>query len=44
MNQRNFPPSDIAQAAFAAWRSPAFGKANPQPMNNPLWECCRNLN
>jgi hypothetical protein len=38
MNQRKLPPSDITQATFAAWRSPAFGNANPQPMNNPLWE------
>ena len=38
MKRRNLPPSDIAQATFATWRSPAFGNANPQPMNNPLWE------
>lgn len=38
MNQRKPPPSDITQATFSAWRSPAFGNANPQPMNNPLWE------
>jgi hypothetical protein len=36
--KRNLDPSDITQATFASWRSPRFGNANPQLMNNPLWE------
>jgi hypothetical protein len=38
MKQGNSAPSNITQATFATWRSPRFGNANPQPMNNSLWE------
>jgi hypothetical protein len=38
MKRHKLSPSDITQATFAEWRSPALGNANPQPMNNPLWE------
>lgn len=28
----------ITPDAFAAWRSPRFGRTNPQRMNNPFWD------
>jgi hypothetical protein len=32
------PPPDVTPEVFSAWRSPRFGDANPQRMDNPLWE------
>jgi hypothetical protein len=30
--------SAITPEVYAAWRAPRFGAANPERMNNPLWE------
>ncbi len=30
--------SAITPEVYAAWRAPRFGMANPERMNNPLWE------
>ncbi len=31
-------PSAVTRKLFRKWRSPRFGLANPDRMNNPLWE------
>ena len=32
------PPAGVTPEVFEAWRSPRDGSANPERMNNPLWE------
>jgi hypothetical protein len=32
------PDSSVTPDLFRAWRSPRFGRANPERMNNPVWE------
>ena len=32
------PPPGVTADLFKAWRSPRYGKANPERMDNPLWE------
>ncbi len=32
------PPPGVTAEVFRAWRSPRFGNANPERMDNPLWE------
>jgi hypothetical protein len=32
------PDASITPDLFKAWRSPRFGQANPECMNNPVWE------
>ena len=32
------PPAAVTREIFHAWRSPRRGSANPERMNNPLWE------
>jgi hypothetical protein len=32
------PDASVTSDLFKAWRSPRFGRANPECMNNPVWE------
>ena len=32
------PDASVTPELFVAWRSPRFGRANPERMNNPVWE------
>jgi hypothetical protein len=32
------PDASVTSKLFKAWRSPRFGRANPERMNNPVWE------
>jgi hypothetical protein len=32
------PDASVTPELFRAWRSPRFGSANPERMNNPVWE------
>jgi hypothetical protein len=32
------PPIGITRELFLEWRSPRFGRSNPERMNNPVWE------
>ncbi len=35
---RRDPPPSVTDALFRAWRSPRFGRSNPERLNNPVWE------
>jgi hypothetical protein len=32
------PDASVTPDLFRAWRSPRFGRANPERLNNPVWE------
>ena len=32
------PDASVTSELFSAWRSPRFGRSNPERMNNPVWE------
>jgi hypothetical protein len=32
------PDASVTPKLFMAWRSPRFGRTNPERMNNPVWE------
>jgi hypothetical protein len=32
------PDASVTPELFKAWRSPRFGRSNPERMNNPVWE------
>jgi hypothetical protein len=32
------PDASVTRELFNAWRSPRFGRSNPERMNNPVWE------
>jgi hypothetical protein len=32
------PDPSVTDEAFREWRSPRFGRSNPERLNNPLWE------
>jgi len=32
------PPHAVTAELFRAWRSPRFGRSNPERLNNPVWE------
>ncbi len=32
------PDASVTPKLFEAWRSPRFGRSNPERMNNPVWE------
>lgn len=32
------PDSSVTEDVFREWRSPRFGRSNPERQNNPLWE------
>jgi hypothetical protein len=32
------PDASVTPKLFKAWRSPRFGRSNPERMNNPVWE------
>jgi hypothetical protein len=31
-------PPEVTPELFRVWRSPRFGRSNPEPMNNPVWD------
>src|SRR5712691_10149821 len=32
------PDASVTSELFKKWRSPRYGRANPERMNNPVWE------
>src|SRR5262245_9205537 len=38
MSDNDRPPIAITPEVFQQWRSPRYGSANPERMDNPLWE------
>src|SRR5512132_4441480 len=37
--QLDVPPDrNVTRKLFRTWRAPRFGEANPERMNNPVWE------
>jgi hypothetical protein len=32
------PPADVTRELYLKWRSPRFGKSNPDDMSNPVWD------
>ena len=36
--QAGGPDSSVTEELYREWRSPRFGRANPERLNNPVWE------